>query len=114
MVSLDEQYLIEEDDNFLLIKVENKKIDDNFFSALSCAFCSKCTIGLDLEQVDSINSRLFIKYLSEKKFALFNAKSEILAYLSIVLKSNFLNSYLNTNDFKTQKYELIKRKFKLV
>jgi len=113
MVSLDEQYSMEESNNFLLIKIENKIIDDIFFSKLLNVLNSKHRIGLDFENVDTINSKLFIKFLSRKKVSFFNAKSEILAYLSVVCKKKFPNLYLNVQDFKNQKYKFIKRDFKL-
>jgi len=113
MLNLDEQYTIEENGDFLLVKVKNKIIDEANFSSLIRFFNPNKIMLLNLENVETINSRLFIECLSKRKIALFNAKCEVLVYLSIVLKSNFLNSYIRIDDFKNKKYELIKRKFKI-
>lgn len=68
-------------------------------------------IALDLTYVKGIKSPLFIQALINNQFKLFNLNSEVLAYLAIVLKDGFLKTYMNFDDFKTDKRELIKRKF---
>ena len=67
--------------------------------------------GLDMSNVESINSKLFIESLVKDKFKLFNLNSEMLAYLSLILKDNALKSYVNKFDFIEEKRELIRRKF---
>ena len=68
-------------------------------------------IGLDMSMVQNIDSPLLIKYLLQNKIKLFNLQSEVLTYLSIILKDGFLKSFINYSDFKENKRELIKRKF---
>lgn len=68
-------------------------------------------IGLDMKKVQSIDSPVLIKQLLKNKIKLFNPTSEVLAYLSIILKDGFLKSYINYSDFSKDKRELIKRRF---
>lgn len=68
-------------------------------------------IGLDMSHVQSINSPILINQLLTNKIKLFNPTSEVLVYLSIILKDGFLKSYINYSDFKENKRELIKRHF---
>ena len=67
--------------------------------------------GLDMKNVTSLNSTLFIQCLIENKFKLYNLNSEILTYLSIILKDGKLKSYINLKDFCENKRELIRRRF---
>ncbi len=113
MVSSSKQYKVEKDDNFLLFRIENKIIDDSLFLNIKKNFKNNLKTVFDLEKVETINSRLFVEYLSFEKVSLFGAKNEILAYLSIVLKRNFPNLYQKEKDFKNDSNMLIKRNFKL-
>jgi len=113
MILSSEEYKIEKDDNFLLFRIKNKILDDSLFLKIQKNFKNNLETAFDLEKVETINSKLFVKYLSFKKASLFGAKNEILAYLSIVLNKNFPNLYLKEKDFKTNSNMLIKRKFKL-
>lgn len=91
-------------------EIIDEKLTDEIISAIN----PKLKTGLDMTNVSSITSRKFIKYLSEDKFKLFNIKSELLSFVSIVLKDNFLKTYMNKSDFIYDKRELIKRKFYVV
>lgn len=71
-------------------------------------------IGLDMKNIQTIDSDLFIEYLNQDKFELYNLQSEILVYLSIVLKRGFLKSYMNYGDFSSNKRQLFKRRLQLV
>ncbi len=64
-----------------------------------------------MSRVQSINSPILINQLLANKIKLFNPTSEVLAYLSIILKDGFLKSYINYSDFSENKRELIKRHF---
>ena len=70
-----------------------------------------CKIGLDMKYVKSLNSFLFIKYLNENKYKLYNLQNDVLTYLSLVIKDGKLKSYMNFKDFKNNKRELIRRRF---
>ena len=70
--------------------------------------------GLDMKKVKTLNSELFIQYLIDNKFKLYNLDSELMTYLSIVLKDGRLRSYINFKDFSEDKRELIRRKFVVV
>ena len=68
-------------------------------------------IGLDISKVQNINSPALINQLLDNKIKLFNPTSEVLAYLSIILKNGFLKTYINYSDFNKNKRELVKRRF---
>ena len=70
-------------------------------------------IGIDMKNVKNIKSKLFIKYLLENKFKLFNLQNEVLVYLALILKSGFLKSHMNYKDFSQNKRELVKRRFQV-
>ena len=91
--------------------INEKVIDDN----LACQIISQVSpikkIGLDVSNVENINSPILIENLLNNKIKLLNPKSEVLAYLALILKDGFLKSYINYSDFKCNKRELIKRNF---
>ena len=96
--------------NKRIIRIKNKIVDDNLIlDILNDKNCKNA--GLDMSDVESINSKLFIESLVKDKFKLFNLNSEMLAYLSLILKDNALKSYVNKFDFIEEKRELIRRKF---
>ncbi len=96
--------------NKRIIRIKNKIVDDNLIlDILNDKNCKNA--GLDMSNVESINSKLFIESLVKDKFKLFNLNSEMLAYLSLILKDNALKSYVNKFDFIEEKRELIRRKF---
>lgn len=68
-------------------------------------------VGLDMRNVTKIKSQKFINYLLSNKFGLFNINYEVLIYLSLVLKDGFLKSYMNVEDFNSNKRELKRRHF---
>lgn len=68
-------------------------------------------IGLDMSNVQNVDSPILIKYLLENKIKLFNLQSEVLTYFSLILKDGFLKSFINYSDFSQNKRELIKRRF---
>ena len=71
-------------------------------------------IGLDMKNVKTLSSSLFIKYLTDNRYKLYNLQNEVLTYLSLIIKDGKLKSYMNFSDFKNDKRELIRRKFSLV
>ena len=94
-----------------IVFVINKEfVDDVLACQIISKIKSKKRVGLDMTKVQSVNSPVLVKYLLENKIKLFNLKSEVLAYFSLVLKDGFLKSYINYSDFKENKRELIKRK----
>lgn len=70
--------------------------------------------GLDMKKVKTLNSRLFIQSLIDNKFKLYNLNSELMIYLSLILKDGKLHSYINFEDFSKDKREFIRRKFVVV
>ena len=96
--------------NKTVIFIENRIIDDNITKYILNSSKNK-KLGLDMSNVESINSKLFIKSLLSDKFKLFNLQNEILTYLSLVLKGGDLKSYINKTDFMEEKRGLIRRKF---
>jgi len=93
-----------------VIFIENRIIDDDITFNILNSFKNK-KLGLDMSNVESINSKLFIKSLLSDKFKLFNLQNETLTYLSLILKEGALKSYINKSDFMEEKRELIRRKF---
>ena len=91
--------------------INAKIIDDNLINQIISQIQDDKKIGLDMSMVQNIDSPLLIKYLLQNKIKLFNLQSEVLTYLSIILKDGFLKSFINYSDFKENKRELIKRKF---
>lgn len=91
--------------------INTKIIDDNLINQIISQIQDDKKIGLDMSMVQNIDSPLLIKYLLQNKIKLFNLQSEVLTYLSIILKDGFLKSFINYSDFKENKRELIKRKF---
>ncbi len=101
-------------DNEIVFFVNEEMIDDSIAEQIISIQDTNKKIALDLKKVKSIKSDYFLNCLIEDKFKLFNIQSEVLLYLGLTLKSGFLNSYLNYDDFHNNKREFIKRRFKLV
>jgi hypothetical protein len=97
--------------NELVFVINEKKVDDILACQIISQIPLKKRVGLDMSQVLDIDSPILIDYLLQNKIKLFNLKSEVLAYLSLILKDGFLKSYINYSDFSQDKRELIKRKF---
>ena len=86
-------------------------VDDMLAHEIIKNIPSNKKIGLDMINVQNVNSPILIKYLLENKIKLFNLQSEVLTYFSLILKDGFLKSYINYSDFSENKRELIKRRF---
>ena len=97
-------------DNEIVYIIDDAIIKDSLVKEIVHDIKPNYKIGLDMKNVKSLNSSLFIKYLNDNKYKLYNLQSEILAYLSIVIKNGKLKSYMNFKDFKYNKRELIRRK----
>ena len=96
--------------NRQIIRIKSRIVDDS--TILDILRSTECkNAGLDMSCVESINSKIFIDSLVKDKFKLFNLNSEMLAYLSLILKGNNLKSYVNKFDFIEEKRELVRRKF---
>ncbi len=97
--------------NKIILIINNTKIDDNLANKIIEMTKKYQIIGLDMKNVNSINSKKFVITLLDDKLKLFNLQNEVLAYISIILKEGSLKSYMNKNDFINNKRELIKRRF---
>ena len=100
--------------NSIIFTIENEIIDDFLCNSIVSEIFTDKKIGIDMKHVEKIEGKVFIKYLLENKFKLFNIKSEVLTYLSIILKDGILKSFMNKNDFFENKRELIRRRFAVV
>lgn len=98
-------------ENEIVFIIGDKKVDDFLACQIISQIPPKKKAGLDMSKVENVDSPILIDYLLKNKIKLFNLKSEVLAYFSIILKSGFLKSYINFSDFKNNKRELIKRNF---
>lgn len=98
----------------IVFQINKKVLDDSLLAKIICESQSNKKIGLDMKNIQTINSDLFIEYLHQEKFQLYNLQSEVLVYLSIVLKRGFLKSYMNYRDFSSNKRQLFKRRLQLV
>ena len=91
--------------------INEKVIDDNLAHEIISQIPPKKRVGLDLSNVQNIQSPLLIEYLLNNKIKLFNLQSEVLTYFALILKDGFLRSYMSYSDFKNKKRELVKRHF---
>lgn len=91
--------------------INNANIDDSLVKRILSKSHACKKIGIDMRNVQNVNSSLLIKCLLENKIKLFNLQSEVLTYFAIILKDGFLKSYINYSDFSENKRELIKRRF---
>ncbi len=98
-------------DSEIVYIIDDEVIKDSLIRKIVHDIEPNYKIGLDMKNVKSLSSSLFIKYLNNNKYKLYNLQSEILAYLSIVIKDGKLKSYMNFKDFKYNKRELVRRKF---
>lgn len=99
----------------IIFFINNEILDDSTINKILAdkdGFNKK--IGLDMKNIKTINSKLFVNCLIENKFKLFNLNSEILAYLSIVLKKGYLKSFVNSEDFTQNKREFFKRYLEVI
>ena len=97
--------------NEAILFVENEIIDDKVAQEILVLCNQNKLVAIDMVNVKTINSKLFIECLIENKFKLFNSQSEVLAYLAIILKDGFLKTHLNYQDSKENKREFVKRRF---
>lgn len=95
----------------IVLIIENETIDDNITKEILSNIHPTKKIGLDMKGVKTIKSKEFIKNLILCKFYLFNLTSELLCYLSLIIKDGFLKSFINKSDFIFEKRELKRRKF---
>lgn len=95
----------------IILFVENSIIDDKVAEEILVLCKQNKRVAIDMINVKTINSRLFVNSLIENKFKLFNSQNEILVYLALILKDGFLKTHLNYQDFKENKREFIKRHF---
>jgi len=98
-------------DNEIVYIINDDVIEDSLVRKIMHDIKSKYKIGLDMKNVKSLCSSLFIKYLNDNKYKLYNLQNEVLLYLSITLKNGNLKSHMNFKDFKYNKRELIRRRF---
>ena len=97
--------------NEMVFIINQDMIDDILMHEIIKNIPKNKKIGLDMKNVQNLNSPILINQLLENKIKLFNPSSEILTYLAIILKDGFLKSYINYTDFSKNKRELIKRRF---
>lgn len=91
--------------------IEDECLDDVLIKKILLENTYSKRIGLDMSNVQNINSPLLIKCLTENKIKLFNLNSEVLTYFALILKDGFLKSYINYSDFSENKREFVKRHF---
>lgn len=97
--------------NKIVFLIDKKNVDDTLVQKIIFQNSTNKKIGLDMKNVESVNSPLLIKCLIENKIKLYNLQSELLTYFAIILKNGFLKSYMNFADFSENKRELVKRHF---
>ena len=93
--------------------INDETIKDSLIKEIISDIKPKHKIGLDMKNVKSLDSPVFIKNLNQNKYKLYNLQNEVLTYLSIIIKDGKLKSYMNFEDFEHDKRELIRRKFKI-
>lgn len=98
-------------ENEIVFIINDKILNDSLVKKIVKNIKPNFKIGLDMKNVVTLNSALFVKYLNCEKYKLYNLKSEVITYLSLILKNGKLHSYMNFNDFKNNKRELIRRRF---
>lgn len=96
--------------NKSIIYISKKVIDDEITNKILSVSKHK-NIKINMKNVETINSKIFIEKLLSNKFKLFNLKNEILIYLSLILKDGFLKAYMSEWDCRENKRELIRRNF---
>lgn len=107
-------FLKQNKENEIVFVVNNETIKDSLVKEILKNINPEYKIGIDMKSVSNINSTLFIKCLNENKFKLYNIKNEVLTCLSIILKDGKLRSYMNYEDFKYDKRELVRRRFSII
>ena len=97
--------------NKIVFNIDQSYIDDVLICNIISSMPQNKIIGINMKNIQKINSPILIEYLLKNKIKLFNLQSEVLAYLALILKDGFLKSYVNFSDFEENKRELIKRHF---
>lgn len=100
-------------DNEIIFILKNEVIDNFLTKKIISQIDKNCHVGLDMTRVRHIKSQYFIKCLIKNKFKLYNLQNEVLTYLALVLKDNSLKSFMNLSDFRENKRELVKRRFRI-
>ena len=95
----------------IVFLINENFVDDMLMLKIIKNIPSNKKIGLDMSNVQNVDSPILIKYLLENKIKLFNLQSEVLTYFSLILKDGFLKSFISYSDFSENKRELIKRHF---
>lgn len=98
----------------VIYNINSEIIDEKITDEIIKSINPDLKTGLNMANVSSITSKKFVKYLYENKFKLFNIQSELLSFISLVLKDNFLKTYMNKSDFINDKRELFKRRLYIV
>ena len=94
--------------------IDDEVINDSLIKKIIDDIEPKYKIGIDMSHVKALSSSLFIKYLNDNKYKLYNLQNEVLTYLSLIMKDGKLKSYMNFKDFKNNKRELMRRRFIVV
>ena len=97
--------------NEIVVKINENTVDDALMHEILKDMPENKKIGIDMSEVQNLNSPILNELLIRNKIKLFNPQSEVLTYLALILKDGFLKSYINYSDFKNNKRELIKRHF---
>ncbi len=100
-------------ENKIVYIISEEIVDDTLIDSIAEDINLKHKVCIDMKNVKSLNSPKFIKYLNSNMYKLCNLQNEVLTYLAIVIKDGKLKSYMNFNDFKDDKRELIRRRFVL-
>jgi len=100
--------------NKIIFTVKSEIIDDNICASIISELSENEKAGINMEHVNKIEGKKFTEYLIKNRYKLFNMQSEVLAYLSIILKDGLLKTFMNKEDFIKNKRELIRRRFVVV
>ena len=98
----------------MVFVIDGEVVEDSIVAKIVNNIKPEYKIGIDMKNVKTLNSSLFIKYLNKGIFKLYNLQNEILTYLSIIIRDGKLRSFMNFEDFKNNKRELVRRKFIIV
>lgn len=98
-------------ENKIVYVISDEIIEDSLIDSIVNDIKQKHKVCLDMKNVKSLHSSKFIQYLNNNMYKLYNLQNEVLTYLSIVIKDGKLKSYMNFEDFKDDKRELIRRRF---
>lgn len=98
----------------IIFCINKSVLDDEIIQEILSSILHHKKVALDMKQVETIDSKLFIDCLLKKRFKLFNLNSKLLAYISLILNQGFLYSFMNYSDFSKNKRELFSRRLKVV